>query len=161
MSSQATLAVNKAAGNAVETAVTDGHVPELGRVPDDVAQFYDAVATSAIWPSTTLPFESMCVLERGTLVEIKSVIAIYATGSRGRFYFRKGQHEKLLAAGSVYLFAVCKDSPERPVHALKVVPATIVDGILGDDPWLDGGVGRPDYAQLAWSNLFDIEEVDD
>lgn len=152
------LAASKAAGETVEKAVCNDHAPNLGLVPDDVAEHYDAVAKTAIEPSTELPFVGMCVLERGTLVEVKSVMAIYASGEKGRFNIRPTQHKSLLAAGGSYLFAVCKSTPDRDILAMKIVPATIVDDLLPD--WFHGGDGRSDYTQLAWSNLFSAEEVD-
>jgi hypothetical protein len=152
------LAANKRAGELVETTV-GRRVPELGLVPDDVVEHYDAVATTLVEPSADLPFAGICLLERGTVVEIKSVMVAYSDGARGRFYFRTGQHEALVDDAGAYLFVVCEASPDREILAMKVVPATAVDDLLGDDPWLDGGAGRSDYAQLAWSNVFDVEEV--
>jgi len=151
------LAANKAAGESAESSVQD-HVPQLGLVPDDVVEHYDAVATGLITPRPDLPMVGICLVERGQHVEIKSVVRVYGDGARGRFYFRESQHARLLEAGGVYLFAVCADSRDRKVIALKIVPATIVDDAISS--WLDGGAGRADYAQLAWSNVFDSEEVD-
>lgn len=152
------LAANKRAGQLVETTV--GHrVPELGLVPDDVVEHYDAIATTLVEPRPDLPFAGICLLERGTVVEIKSVMVSYADGARGRFYFRPSQHNALVDDAGVYLFVVCEPSPDREILAMKVVPATVVDELLGEDPWLDGGAGRSDYAQLAWSNVFDVAEV--
>jgi hypothetical protein len=81
----------------------------------------------------------------------------YDGGQRGRFYFRPEQHAELLEEGGVYLFAVCDADPERELLALKVVPATVVDDALLS--WIDGGDGRSDFAQLAWSRIFASEEV--
>ena len=152
------LAANKRAGELVETSVR-ARIPDLGLVPDDVVEHYDAVATTLVEPSTDVPFAGICLLERGTVVEIKSVMVAYADGARGRFYFRPAQHTALVDDAGVYLFAVCEATPDREILAMKVVPATAVDELLGDDPWIDGGRGRSDYAQLAWSNVFDVEEV--
>ncbi|WP_226010508.1 hypothetical protein [Halomicrobium salinisoli] len=153
------LATNKRAGLDVEVAIADVHVPQLRLVPDDVVDYYDAVAASLVQPSASVPFVGICLLERGTVVEIKSAQVTYADGARGRFYVRPAQHEALLEDGGVYLFAVCTSDADREVLALKVVPATVVDDVLGEDPWIDGGAGRSDYAQVAWSRIFDPEEV--
>lgn len=152
------LAANKRAGELVETSV-GARVPELGLVPDDVVEHYDAIATTLVEPSADLPFAGICLLERGTVVEIKSVMVAYADGQRGRFYFRPAQHDALVDDAGAYLFAVCEATPDRELLALKVVPATAVDDVLGDDPWLDGGPGRSDYAQLSWGRVFDETEV--
>jgi hypothetical protein len=148
---------NKRAGISTEVAVTTDHVPELQLVPDDVVEYYDAVATSLVTPRSDLPFVGLCLLERETPVEIKSVVATYADGSRGRFYVRPEQHDQLFEAAGVYLFAVC-DGTDRDVIALKIVPATTVDAVI--ESWIDGGDGRSDYAQLAWSRVFDACEVE-
>jgi len=152
------VAANKALGQSAEISVREV-VPQLGFVPDDVAEHYDAVATDVIVPEADLPMVGICLVERGTRLEIKSVALRYADGARGRFYVRRRQHEMLLEAGGVYLFAVCSDSDSRDVLGLKAVPATIVDDVINS--WLDGGSGRQDYAQLSWSNVFDASEVRD
>lgn len=152
------LAANKRAGELVETAVVRT-VDALHHVPDDVVEHYDAIATGLVEPRADLPFAGICLLERGTVVEIKSAVVRYASGQRGRFYFRPGQHDALVDDAGAYLFAVCEDTPDRELRAMKIAPATAVDELLGDDPWLDGGAGRSDYAQLAWSRVFRVEEV--
>jgi len=149
---------NKRAGISTEIVVTTKHIPQLQLVPDDGAQHYDAIATTLVTPGSELPFVGICLLERGMLVEIKSVVVSYADGSRGRFYVRPEQHEQLLEDAGVYLFAVCRDTPDREVIALKIVPATTVDAVIGS--WIDGGDGRSNYAQLAWSRVFDACEVE-
>ncbi len=152
-----TRARNKIAGERAEQNVAEAVSP-LELVPDDVAADIDAVATATIDPSEQLPMVGLCLLERGTLVEIKSVIVRYDGGSRGRFYFRPEQHSVLLEEGGVYLFAVCEADPEREILGLKVVPASVVDDALLS--WIDGGEGRSRFAQLAWSRIFSPEEVE-
>lgn len=153
------LPANKRAGLNVETAGVQ-RVPELGLVPDEIAPHHDAIATATIDPTEDLPMVGICLLERGTVVEIKSAQIRYADGQRGRFYIRPKQHAALLGDAGVYLFAVC-DRDDREILAMKIVPATVVDDVLGDDPWIDGGDGRSDYAQLSWSRLFSPSEVED
>lgn len=149
-----TRAANRIAGELVEDAV-DHRVSGLALLPEDVEEI-DAIATTAISPSTELPFCGIAVLERGTLVEIKSAVRQLSTGSKGRFYLRKRQHERLLDAGASYLFAVVDDS--RQLLAVKIVPAVIVDDVVPS--WIVSGNGRGPYAQLAWSRVFDDVEVE-
>jgi hypothetical protein len=152
------LAPNKLAGLSVEEQVIDA-VGGL-RPADDPDAHFDAVCEAALRPSSSLVFASICVLERHTLVEIKSSLTRYTSGCRGRFYFRPDQHENLLRDGGVYLFAVCgRDRPhgERDVLAMKIVPASIVDELIPE--WFKGGDGRSSYAQLAWSRIFHPSEV--
>ncbi|MBO4248363.1 hypothetical protein IL252_11115 [Halomicrobium sp. IBSBa] len=158
MSLDASLAPNKKAGIGVEIAITTDHVPALQLVPDEVAEHYDAVATTLVTPTADIPFVALCLLERGTQVEIKSTIVTYADGRRGRFKIRRSQHETLLEIGGVYLFAVCRDLPDRPPVALKVVPATTVDEVIHS--WIDSSGTRSDYAQVSWGSVFDATEVD-
>lgn len=143
------VAANRAAGEQTERHVAAA-VPALGLVPDDVVETYDAIATSAIFPSESLPMVGLCVVARGTRVEIKSAVRRQSHGERGRFYVRPEQHDRLVEAGGVYVFAVV-DEDRRPL-ALKVVPATTFEALI--PAWRSGGDGRSDYAQLAWSNLF-------
>ena len=149
-------APNKRAGERVEEIITTDRVPKLGPVPDDVAEHHDAVATATVDPGDDLPMVGLCLLERGTLVEIKSVLVRLSDGARGRFHLRPSQHQRLLEAAGAYLFVVC-ESERRTVLAVKVVPASIVDEHLPE--WFDGGDGREDFAQLSWGRFFDAEEV--
>ncbi|WP_251342443.1 hypothetical protein [Haloplanus halophilus] len=155
MSRTQPVAANKAAGEDVERAVASA-VPQLGLVPDDVALAYDAVATSAVFPGADLPMVGLCVVERGTPVEIKSCQRRYSQRQRGRYYLRPEQHGALVETGGVYVFAVRDQSDD--LLALKVVPAVTVGDLIPS--WLDGGDGRSDYAQLAWSRLFRPAAVD-
>ncbi|NHN59829.1 MULTISPECIES: hypothetical protein [Halorussus] len=154
--SQTTLSSREAGDNA-ESAVLQV-VAELEYVPDEEALHYDARATTLVTPDETVPFAGICVLEAGTVVEIKTVMAVYGENQKhGRYYLRKGQHEALLDAEGVYLFGVCEPTPDRDVIALKVVPATIVDELIHS--WISPDE-RPDYAQLTWTNVFNPSEVE-
>jgi len=149
------VARNKRAGETIERVVSTT-IPEFGLVPDEVAIEYDAVATSAVFPATDLPMVGLCVVERGTPVEIKSAVRRLSSGKRGRLYFRPAQHESLVEAGGVYCITVREG---EAVLAMKIVPAVVVEDLLPG--WLDGGDGRSDYAQLAWSNLIAPDEVEE
>jgi hypothetical protein len=150
------LAPNKLAGLSVEDFVlldVDGL-----RAADDPDAHFDAVCETAIFPSLSLPFAGICVLESGTKVEIKSCLNRYTSGCRGRFYFRPEQHDALLEDGGSYLFAVCRrERGEREVLATKIVPASLVDELIPE--WFEGGDGRSAYAQLAWSRIIHPSEV--
>lgn len=154
-----TLAASKRAGENAEHEVFDV-VVELEPTAD--SEHYDAVATTAIFPRDELPFVGICVLEAGTIVEIKSTMAVYGSAQRrGRFSLRETQHEALLDAGGVYLFVVCEPRPARPAIAMKVVPATTVDHVVDEaSSWRDRHDGRGRETQLAWSRVFDPAEVE-
>ncbi len=132
-------------------------VTGLEIAPDHVCPHYDAVVVQPLTPTPDLRLVGPEELPRGARVEIKSVIVIYASGDRGRFYFRPKQHDALLDIGGFYLLVVCEPTPDRDVLAMVVVPAEQVDDELPD--WFNGGDGRSDYAQLSWSNFIDPKEV--
>ncbi|WP_179233213.1 hypothetical protein [Halorubrum ezzemoulense] len=97
-----TLAAAKRAGENAEHEVFDV-VVELEPTAD--SEHYDAVAETAIFPRPDLPFVGICVLGAGTVVEIKSTMAVYGSAQRrGRFSLRETQHDALLDAGGVYIF---------------------------------------------------------
>ena len=149
-------ASSKRAGENAESAVIQRH-PELEYVADTDAEHYDARVSELLSPSPTLPFVGLCLLEVGTVVEIKSTMAVYGEAqSRERFYLGRKQHQRLVDEAGVYLFAVCEPRPARPVIAAKIVPATTVGGLVSS--WIDGG-DRADYAQLTWGRIFDESEL--
>lgn len=158
---QSVLAAAKRGGENAEHKVftaVDALEPVAGE------EHHDAVATNALFPSQTLPFESICAVERGALVEIKSTMVVHTeVQRRGRFKLRRNQHQALLEESAFYIFAVCEPIPERQVIAMKLVPAVIVDRLVGEDgvaDWRDEGDSRGPKAQLTWSNLFDPAEVE-
>ncbi|ELZ92976.1 hypothetical protein C440_12684 [Haloferax mucosum ATCC BAA-1512] len=151
------VAASKRAGATVESALLQRH-PELRHVPDDVAEHHDAVAVSLLSPSRDLPFVGLCLLETGTVVEIKSAMVVYGERQRrGRFLIREAQHNHLLEKGGVYLFAVCAPTPDRDIIAAKVIPASLVDEF--NFSWVSPKT-RSNYAQFAWSRVFSPEEVE-
>ena len=155
MSSQVRISAKHGGENA-EAAVIQT-VSELEYLDDLEDIHADARATTVIVPSPELPTVALPVVEIGALVEIKSAMVVYGESqSRGRYYLRQQQHEHLLEKGAIYLFAVCAPTPSRPVIAMKLVPATIVDDLVSS--WIDAG-DRADYAQLAWSRIFDPSEI--
>lgn len=152
------LADSKRAGERSETDVVR-IVPELRLVPDDVAEWYDAVVVEPVAAAGDLRFRGLRLLEAGTPVEIKSALIRHADGQRGRWYLRRGQHERLLEAGGVYCFAVATPD-DRRVVAIRLVPATLVEDRLGAWSWVDAGVGRQDSARITWTHVFDSREVE-
>ena len=147
-------AAAKRAGEAAEAAVIQ-RVPELAPAPER-SEHVDAVAETAIDPRADLPTVGLPVVERGTPVEIKSCgVVATVNQSRGRFYLRRTQHAHLRDVSGIYLFAVTPPHSGDPL-ALKVVPASVVGEALPG--WIEPD-GRATYAQLAWSRIFDAEEV--
>ncbi|WP_181685838.1 hypothetical protein [Halorhabdus salina] len=149
-------AASKRAGEAAEATVIQ-RVPELAPAPGR-SEHVDAETETVFVPHAEVPTVGLPVVERGTPVEIKScgVVATVAQ-SHGRFYLRKRQHAHLVDVSGVYLFAVTTPH-DADVLALKFVPATVVgEAIAG---WVEPD-GRADYAQLAWTRVFDQAEVDD
>lgn len=156
MSSQARISAKHGGENA-EAAVIQT-VSEIEHLTDIEDVHADARATTVIVPDDQLPTVALPVVEIGTLIEIKSVMVVYGEGqTRGRYYLRKQQHQHLLENGAIYLFAVCAPMPDRPILALKLVPATVVTDLVSS--WIDAG-DRANYAQIAWSRIFDPAEVE-
>ncbi|WP_255149796.1 hypothetical protein [Halorarius halobius] len=162
MSSSLETTSSVRAGNNAESAVIQS-IPELEYVPGDEPGIPDARVSTVLSPSPRLPFVGVCVLEKGTDVEIKSAAAVVnQTQRRGRFNLRKRQHDSLLERAGSYLFAVCEPRPERPVIAMKIVPATIVNDVVGS--WIpieDDSRSEVAYAQLTWTAIFDVSEVEE
>jgi len=144
------------AGEAAETSVLEA-IPQLSYLRDSNVKHADARVDELLEPSD-VPLVGMCLLETGTLVEVKSAIVRKADGERGRFYLREGQHSRLLEDSAIYLFAVTEPKPTRPTIALKLVPASIVDELL-EGRWRDVGEDRQRAAQLSWGRIFDSTEV--
>ena len=149
------LAASKDAGEAVETNVIT-RVPEIEAVPDTEAEWCDARVIEAGLPPTSVP------LLPGVPVEIKAARVRLASGRRGRFYVRRRQHERLVAEGSVYVFAVYEETSGRPIRGLRVAAADAVDALLPDG-WtdVDGPRSETGYRQLAWSRLLDTVAIEE
>lgn len=151
------LAINsRRAGFRAESTVIQ-LVDELRPVPDSEHQHHDAITTTLLTPSRQLPFGSIPLLERGTVVEIKSAAVVITEQQRkGRFLIRESQHEHLLSEAGSYLFAVASPDPDRELLAMKIVPASIVDELLGT--WIERD-SRARYCQLTWSAIFAVDEI--
>ncbi|AFK18648.1 hypothetical protein E6P09_07685 [Haloferax mediterranei ATCC 33500] len=151
------LAPSRKAGDTVESTLLQVHT-ELRHVSDHEHEHHDALTTELLTPSRELPFVGICLLEPGTVVEIKSAMVVYGEAQRrGRFLLRRSQHDHLLEEGGVYLFAVCAPNPARDIIAAKVVPASLVDEF--DFSWVSRKT-RSDYAQVTWTQVFAPKEVE-
>lgn len=151
------LAESKQAGERAEADVVR-IVRELRLVPDDVAEWHDAVVVEPVDAAGDLRFRGLRLLEAGTPVEIKSALIRHADGQRGRWYLRRGQHGRLLESRGVYCLVVCDD--DQRVVAVRIVPAALVEDRLGEWSWVDAGVGRQDSARVTWTHVFDSREVE-
>jgi len=146
----------KRAGDRAEGAAIEA-IDELEHVPDREREHVDARAAATIDPSAELGMVGLPLVEIGTLVEIKSALVRLETGGRGRFYLRAQQHAELVDEAAVYLFIVCKPTPDREILAMKFVPAVALEDVVNS--WRSGGDDRPDCAQVRWGRIFDSEEV--
>ena len=151
---------SKHSGETVEANVLD-RVPELAYVSDRTAEWHDAEVVTLLEPCEDVVFYALPLLAVGTVVEIKAAQLRLASGQRGRFYIRKRQHQKLLDANGVYLFAVYDPRDDHRVLRMAVWAASLVDELLPDG-WtaVHGDRAEEGYRQLAWSRVIDPEEVD-
>lgn len=151
------LARSKRLGASSEAAVIE-LVPELEPVPDDEEEHVDARMRGAFTPSSELDSCGLPVVEDGTPVEIKSASVVYGDSqARGRWYFRRSQHEYLEEVGGVYLLAVCAPH-SRDVLAATIVPANTVRQELVSG-WTEAD-GRDAFTQSTWSRVFDEEDLE-
>lgn len=147
-------AASKRAGERVESVVIQ-RLDALGPVVVRDAHI-DARAAGAIWPSE-VPTVGLAVVEAGTAVEIKSCsVVVTDAQDRGRFLFRRVQHDHLRECGGVYLCVVTPPHGGDPL-AWKIVPAGAIGAALPSWHDLDG---RETYARLTWSRVFDPAEVE-
>lgn len=157
------LAAPKAIGEDVEQLVVDAVDGLCAAVdPDD---WFDAHAETLIGPRTAegLHWQSICLLEAGTRVEIKSCKRSVSNGERDRaglWTFQKDQHERLVDDGAVYLLAVYVGENPKQLDEMLVIPASILDECLVGR-WYDVDRHEGEMAQLAWPHLFGELEVDD
>jgi hypothetical protein len=144
---------SKASGDRIEHEVVERLPVEY--VPDTTAEWYDCRPTDPV-TARDVRLGGCALVPSGTPIEIKAARVTLADGERGRYYLRKGQHDRLDDAGGLYLFVVYAPA-EDPLRALLLVPADDVARLVPS--WIDSP-GRATYAQLAWSRLFDPETVE-
>jgi len=159
---QGKLAASKQAGETIEHVVIQ-HEPAFENVTDTEAEWHDARVNGLLEASDELPFAGIVVLEDDTAVEIKAAQVELNGGRRGRFQFRRDQHEQLLQASAAYLFAVYDPRNQSPLAKI-VVPASLVDEHLpADGDWTtlerDHRETTEEYCQRAWSRFIDPETV--
>lgn len=159
---QGQMAASKAAGETIEHVVIQ-HEPAMENVTDTDAEWHDARVDGLLEASDELPFVGVVVLEDETPVEIKAAQVALNGGRRGRFQFRRQQHERLLEASAAYLFAVYDPRDQKPIAKI-VVPASIVDEELpSDNGWTtlnrESREATEEYCQRAWSRFFSPETV--
>lgn len=143
----------KAIGTEIEQQVTA--IDELDRVGDDVAEWYDAVTTAVLEPRIGLRFGGICLLERGTPVEIKGTSLKQSNGTddiAGRWYVKRDAHERLVDERGAYWLAVYRGDPSAVLYQMIVPAATIGDLLVGS--WYDSQRPEGDVAKLSWKKLF-------
>jgi hypothetical protein len=166
VSVQGRLAEAKAIGEDIEVLVAH-QVDALALVPDDYAEWFDAVTTSLLTPSEWLTFGGTCVVPAESEVEIKAASVSTSNGSdrstAGRWFFRgrdDGQHDQLLEAAAHYLLVVYRETGSgRELVGAVLVPATIVDELLRDR-WYAVDRQHGQVAKLPWTALFDESDLD-
>lgn len=151
----------KQIGETVEENLAD-RIDGLELADDDDAPI-DAQAVDAIGAEAhpEIRLGSVCLLERGTQIEIKACSAFVSNGSgrtRGRFVFKAPQHEALLAEGGAYLLAVYRDELDPDAEALLAVPAAIIDVLLSDWYYVNREPER--RAKIRWSRLMPEEAIE-
>ncbi|MEY7849551.1 hypothetical protein AB7C87_10190 [Natrarchaeobius sp. A-rgal3] len=157
------LESSKASGDALEAHLIQS-IEELEYVGDRTATWHDARTTTLLEPTTSLPFFGIVLVEPDIPIEIKGCQIETSNGNRstrGRFYVKRGAHDRLLEAGGMYLLVVYLPRPGLPQVARAIVPATIVDELLSDR-WYEVGGKRSEneVAKLAWSHVIDPAGVD-
>mgnify|MGYP006288903579 CR=1 FL=1 len=150
-----TASHSKSLGTTLETWLIDWY-DSLRSVGDPEATWHDAETTAAWYPSGITPFCGICVIERGTPVEIKACAREGSNGpdrdSPGHWYIKKDAHDRLLEAAGSYLLAV-HDGPDA-VLARRVIPASLLDEFL-KDRWYRSGRSEGVVCQLSWPRLID------
>jgi len=137
----------------------------LHHVPDDADVHVDAVATSLVDADSGPVFwAGACLLERGTLVEIKAcAIETGAAQSPGRWFFKgrdSGQHSYLKERDGIYLLAVYREvRDQRELVALIFVPAVRIGDLL-EGRWYDSGRREGVVGKLRWTHVLDEDDLD-
>lgn len=143
-------------GLTVETAACD-RWPALVHVANDpkAPDWYDAITAEPIVTGPDARLSGLTVVDVGTPIEIKSCVEwIGDHDRRGRWWFREGAHERLLAAGGEYVLAVRDGS--SGLLRVALTPASTVDVLL-EGRWTSCGRHHEAdrSAQLPWGAAFD------
>jgi hypothetical protein len=139
-------------GEAVEdqaVAATDALAPGE-RFDALVSRPIDGRSLPAAWTLGT------AVIPAGAYVEVKAAQRRVASGRRGRWLFRHKQHERLLDCGGVYGLAIYDAGrPNHDLLAVALVPASVVDELLGAWTAIDADRVEEAVAKLCWSRVVD------
>lgn len=140
-------------GRTVETAACDRWDLEHVARDDDGDHWFDAIASTEVTASM-----SGTIVDAGTPVEVKGCAVRVSDGSasrRGRWWFRRDSHERLLQDAGEYALGVY-DSDSADVLRIALTDAQTVDALLSDRWTSCGRDHRADQsAQLRWSAVFD------
>lgn len=148
----------KTLGDRVETHSLSG-LSAVEAVSDEQAEWYDGVLIEPVREDVPGP---LVYLSPGRRVEHKAAQATTSNGSRdsdGRWYFRRPQHERLVADGAVYLLVVYEIGADgQPgVLARCWIAAAHLDALLAGR-WSESGRGHQ-VAKLRWPDLIARSEV--
>lgn len=150
----------KTVGEAIEDVLVDAidGVEPVEAIVDDVSadddHWYDVVV-DAIGTGGELDVVFCGVDPAGLDGDVGEVKAAkFRLDDRfGRFNIRRGQHEKLVDAGGIYLLAVYRetdDLDDPDLAGLVIASADVVDETR--NPWYELA-GRDDYTQVRWTAL--------
>lgn len=143
-------------GDTSETAVIEA-VDELEYVPETEDRI-DARMRCVFTPGSEVDASGLLVVEKGTPVEIKSCAAVIGEEqARGRWYLRRDQHEYLKENDGLYLFAVSEPHSRDVIAATIVAPNAVEQELISS--WIECDEREP-YAQIAWSRIFDVSEIE-
>lgn len=155
------------AGDRVEREAIELH--SLDPVTDHEATWMDARTEAALFPSTDLPFGSICVVEPDTPVEVKGALPRQSHGDesrRGRWMFQRRSHDRLVEEGGVYLLTVYVPRQSHPgVRFLgqAILPAVVMGDLL-EESWYEAPSSRSEttIAKKSWSqvSLFDVDQIE-
>jgi hypothetical protein len=154
--SSTTIPTPRESGEHVEHNIVERFDP-IDPVPEALDRF-DAVASRPIGPDE-VPMRT-CLVDRGSELEVKACQGRTSSGKRGRWLFRVRQHHQLLEACGYYVLAVYDPKPGHPIREVVIVPAAIVDELLGE--WTSIGADRAEVAttKLSWSRVIDPRRVE-
>jgi hypothetical protein len=147
---------NRVLGERAERFVADAW-ETVRLVPDVAVGWYDAVTVDAVErePAGT-------VTERGVPIEVKSCTREVSGGARrqrGRFWVKRSNHRRLLAADGEYALVLFSDDGTRVLRFGRF-PASEVDEWLAGQSWWKAGPGRGYGTQFCWSRVWSPEFVD-
>lgn len=131
-------------------------------VSDSEAEWHDVRSTAVIRPADhDVLVVGADQVPADSDIEVKAAQVWYRS-QRGRFYFKVGQHGRLLDHDAWYLFEVYLPEPDKDFPVLKraILPARLVDELIEDD-WIarpDRSIGKP-YQQRSWALFIDSDDV--